>query len=313
MSNLNFLKSVTDMISQSVENSKYRLCEVKNESLNLKIYNTILMMDKYHCYENYKYEHEFDPILNDEELFEKEIYDKGYLESGLDKESFEEYGLNLSHVELQDLAEKYDLKTYGTKADIIKRITDNVDLSEIHIGYWNASPKGRQFTDSHKYIRYYNEFFYDFNFTDFENYLKKHGSDLNNILDYLNEHEEMSVKHNDIIWRCKSLCTYSCICASEGIDAFEKSIEEFCLRPLVDVDKIPLGSLYDIFDYKNFENIKKFSQNHSIEELNMFFNKYYSNRCRISKEEMNDILHEILTYDEFIGTSYDLCKKYGQK
>ena len=269
-------------------------------------------MDKYHCFEEYKYKSEFDPILNDESLFKTEIYDKGYLESGLDSKSFNEYGLNLSHVELQELAKKYDLKTYGRKADIIQRITDNVDLSEIHIGYWKISPKGKEYIDEHEYISYYRKFMYDFNFTDFENYCLKYGKDLENIFDYLNEHEKLSIKDNNIIWRCKTLLTYSSICANEEIDAIKKSVEEFCLRPLVDIKKIPKFSLFYIFEDKNFNNIKKFSKKHSTDEIDEIFNKYYSNTCRIPKKEMNNILHEILKCDETIEFSFKLCEQYGQ-
>ena len=310
MSNFGLFNAIGDMISKSIDNSKYRLNNVQSESLNLEIYNTLLMVDKYHCYENYEYEHEFDPILV-EDFFKEEIYDEGYVESGLDNESFKEYALKLSHVELQNLAKKHGLKTYGRKADIIQRIADNVDLTEIHIGYWKLNSKGMKFIEEHKYIRYYNKFFYDFNFTDYENYLLNHGLDLNNILNYLKEHEELSIKRKDIVWRCKTMCTYSSICASEGIDAFEKSVEEFCLRPLVDVDEIPITSLYDIFDFKNFENIKKFSETHSIEEIDEIFNNYYLNECRISKSEMKSILHEIPNNDELIHYSSELCRKYG--
>ena len=303
---------MSNMMNEAVENSAFRLKKVNRESLNLKIYNTILMMDKYHCYENYEFKHDFEPVLKDEVLFKKEIYDKGYLESGLDSESFKEYGLKLSHVELQELVGKYGLKTYGRKDDIIQRLIDNVDLSEINIGYWKSSPKGMQFIEEHKYIYYFNEFFYDFNFTDYENYLKKHGFDLNNILDYLNEHEKLSIKRNNNVWRCITLCTYSSICVSEDIDVFEKSIEEFCLRPLVDVNNIPIIYNYYIFDHKNFENIKKCSEKHTAEEMDIFFDKYYSNNCTIAKEEMREILHEILNCDDFSKYSLSLCRKYGQ-
>ncbi len=67
------------------------------------------------------------------------------------------------------------------------------------------------------------------------------------------------------------------------------------------------------FDYENFRNIKTFSEKHTIEEMDKFFDKYYSDKCRIPKEKMRSILHEIPTYDEVIGTAFDLCRKYGQK
>ena len=209
------------------------------------------------------------------------------------------------------MAGQFNLKTYGRKADIIKRISDNVDLKEVNIGYWNLSKRGKKFIKQHEYISYYNDFFYDFNFTDFE----KHCSDskLDSYFAYLDSHEKLAIEKGDLVRRCKTLLTYSNICSSEGIDAFEKSIEEFCLRPLMDVNRIRLSDLFYIFESDNFENIKKFSQNHSIDEMDEIFDKYYCDDCRISKNEMLNILHEILECDELYRLSYDLFKKYGQR
>ena len=159
-----------------------------------------------------------------------------------------------------------------------------------------------KYIKEHDYIHYYNEFFYEFNFTDFEDYCSD--SKLDSYISYLDEHEKLATKKRDVIWKSNALLTYSNICASEGLDAFEKSIEEFCLRPVMNVKKIPLFSLFNIFEEDNIKNIKTFSLNHTIEDMDDLFNKYYSNDCKVSKSEMLDILYDILYCEDFFDMTY---------
>ncbi|WP_298525146.1 hypothetical protein [uncultured Methanobrevibacter sp.] len=87
------------------------------------------------------------------------------------------------------------LEIEGSKKELLKRLADNnVTLGEAY----KITSKGKNYLKEFAWISFYEEFFSEFDFTDFYKYLNSHNGNIKEVsLKYLDEHLKLASQHND--------------------------------------------------------------------------------------------------------------------
>ena len=168
------------------------------DSLNLLIYDFLLKIKDEPCLKialrlcECEYGASYDDV-------KEVLVENNYIRHDFTKDSWINYGMNLSLDEIKEIASQHNLKNYGRKKDVLIRIYENTDVNDIEADYYFLSDEGLNFIDEHDYIKFYIRFLsYSFRFSRYERYYFENGQNPSALFEFFKLHENIAVKENDI-------------------------------------------------------------------------------------------------------------------
>ena len=244
------------------------------DSLNLLIYDFLLKIKDEPCLRialrlcERDYGASYDDIKD-------VLVENNYIKHDFTKDSWIEYGMNLSLDEIREIASQHNLKNYGRKKDVLIRIYENTDVNDIEADYYFLSKEGEDFINNHDYIKFYNRFLSNsFRFSSYEKYYLEKGADSSVLFEFFKQHESIAIKENDIKHLVCSLAGYSHACVYyKKHDGLYEALYEYCLR----INNPRLQLFGERIDWDNANAIIELSKHYTQEEFQEFFEKAFKN------------------------------------
>ena len=125
---------------------------------------------------------------------------QGFIDDKVTYKNWDEFAHDsLTVDDLKWILRKNNLKVSGRKQELIDRIAENqIPLDEVKYKVPTVTAKGEEFLENNRWIEFYNEELYDFDFNDFVKYLDTHeGKFLDVTYSYLEEHLKLADKEGN--------------------------------------------------------------------------------------------------------------------
>ena len=269
------------------------------DSLNLLIYHFLLKIKDEPCLKIALRFCERDYGASYDDVKEV-LVENNYIRHDFTKDSWITYGMNLSLVEIKEIASELNLKNYGRKKDVLIRIYENADVNDIEADYYFLTDEGLNFIDEHDYIKFYIRFLsYSFRFSTYERHYLENGQNPSALFEFFKMHENIAVKENDIKHMVCSFKGYSQACIYyDRHDGLYEALYEYCLR----INNPKLQLFGERIDLDNADAIIELSKQYSQAEFCELFEKAFENieKTEFSKKFIFESLKELLkTEDPF--------------
>ena len=277
------------------------------DSLNLLIYDFLLKIKDEPCLKIALRLCERDYGAGYEDIKEV-LVENNYIRHDFTKDSWIEYGMNLSLDEIRQIASEHNLKTYGRKKDVLIRIYENTDVNDIEADYYFLSDEGTNFINEHDYIKFYNRFLaYSFRFSEYERYYLENGRNPDALFEFFKLHESIALKENDTRHLVCSLAGYSQACVYyKRHDGLYEALYEYCLR----INNPKLQLFGERIDADNADAIIELSKQYSRQDFDELFEKAFKNveKSSVSKKLILESLNEIVKTENPYMVEKELLK-----
>lgn len=134
-------------------------------------------------------------VSSSPDLFTSLMLQAGYVQIGIQEIDWLNSESDFTKEELQEILRINNLKTKGTKAQLLKRLAENnVNFGETLL----ITQKGEDYLKEYSWVKFYKEFLLYFDFNDYCKFRDSHEGNLKDVsLSYLDHHIELARKSDD--------------------------------------------------------------------------------------------------------------------